>query len=81
MNKVVKIPKMLIKMSVEDAKNHPKAKKQDVRGRRSRQKEVGEKTKRKVKARPRAKTWEEKRFLGSESEAKKGPGSDFFPIV
>jgi hypothetical protein len=62
--KVVKIPKILAKISTEDAQNQPKAKKQDAKGRRSRQKAVGKKTKRKVKVRPRAKTWEEKRFFG-----------------
>jgi hypothetical protein len=59
--KVVSFPKVLTKVSVKDEKNR-KAKKQEAKGRRSRQKDVGEKTKRKVKARPRAKTWEEKRF-------------------
>jgi hypothetical protein len=54
---VAKIPKILIEKSVEHATIHPE-------GRRSRQKEVGEKTKRKVKARPRASTWDEKRFFG-----------------
>jgi hypothetical protein len=48
------------KVSVEDAKTTKKPKKLDTKGRRSRQKEVSEKTKRKVKARPRAETWEEK---------------------
>jgi hypothetical protein len=64
-SKVVKIPKILNKMSVEDAKHHPTAK---TKGRRSRQKEVGKKTKRKVKVRPRARAraWEEKRFFGWE---------------
>jgi hypothetical protein len=61
---VVKISKILAKTSVEDAETHPKAKKIDAKGRRSRQKEVGEKTKRKRKVRPRAKRWEEKRCFG-----------------
>ena len=61
---VVKISKILAKTSVEDSETHPKAKKIDAKGRRSRQKEVGEKTKRKRKVRPRAKTWEEKRCFG-----------------
>jgi hypothetical protein len=61
---VVKISKISVKMSVEDEETHPKAKKVDAKGRRSRQKEVGEKTKRKRKVRPTAKTWEEKRCFG-----------------
>jgi hypothetical protein len=47
---VVKISKVLL----QDAGTHPKSKKIDAKGRRSRQKEVGEKTKRKRKVRPRA---------------------------
>jgi hypothetical protein len=62
--KNVKISKILAKTSVEDAETHPKAKKIDAKGRQSRQKEVSEKTKRKRKVRPRAKTWEEKRCFG-----------------
>jgi hypothetical protein len=61
---MVKISKILAKTSVEDAETHTKAKKIDAKGRRSRQKEVGEKKKRKRKVRPRAKTWEEKRIFG-----------------
>jgi hypothetical protein len=61
---VVKVSKILAKTSVEDAETHPKAKKKPKKGRQSRQKEVGEKTKRKRKVRPRAKTWEEKRCFG-----------------
>jgi hypothetical protein len=61
---VVKILKILAEMSVKDAETHPKARKADAKGRRSRQKEVGEKTKRKAKVRPRAKIWEEKRCFG-----------------
>jgi hypothetical protein len=61
---VVKISKILAKTSVEAAETHQEAKTIDGKGRRSRQKEVGEKTKRKRKVRPRAKTWEEKRCFG-----------------
>jgi hypothetical protein len=61
---MVKISKISAKTPVEDAETHPKAKQIDAKGRRSRQKEVGEKTKRKRKVRPRAKTWEEKRCFG-----------------
>ena len=61
---VVKISKVLAKTSVEDVETHPKPKQINAKGRRSRQKEVGENTKRKRKVRPRAKTWEEKRCFG-----------------
>jgi hypothetical protein len=50
--------------SVKTKKLTKKPKQIDAKGRRSRQKEVGEKTKRKRKVRPRAKTWEEKRCFG-----------------
>jgi hypothetical protein len=51
------------KFPLKTKKNIQKPK-QDAKGRRSRQREVGGEIKRKVTVRPRVKTWEERPFFG-----------------